>query len=291
MIYDYEDDVALQELMDKMPAPMPRGEERALIALAQKGDQEARASLILHNTRFALSEAMRIWGSLSRKPRAIQVGDLLQEGGMGRDEAITKVDLERPEKLISYGVWWIRKYIMDHIGNNIRSNFIGTNALRWHIAYYRCHRVWQNTHPGANRDPTLDEVWDTMQDTMAQPPSAPEWKEVIANLHIGDVSIWSPVGHKDFENKGVGDIFEEIYLPDPNPNPLDELISKHYEVYVALEVLDSRERGVIDDYYGFKDGESQTLQAIGQRLGITRERVRQIKDRALRKMQPHLKEA
>lgn len=239
-------------------------EEKELAKKIREGDKKALEKLILGNLRFVVNVAKEYQG------KGLTLAELINEGNYGLIKAAQKFDETKNVKFISYAVWWIRQSIMKAIlenNSNIRiplSQITKINAV---------NRAQQEILDQENRVPTFKEIADKIG------MSENEVKNIL-NLNKVELSLSDPIG--DDENLYLGDtIIEENEL-----SPEETLLRKRYKETLKnqLEKLSEREAFVLKKYFGLDDYRPHTLEEIGKELNISRERVRQIKDRAINKL-------
>ncbi len=243
---------------------LSREEEAALAVRILEGDEEALRALVRANLRFVVSVAKRYTG------QGLQLSDLINEGNLGLLKAARRFDQTRGYRFISYAVWWIRQAIMQALLDKSRTVRLPQNQTALLIKIHRTRAALQNEGI-PNPDP----------------------RQIARRLEVeeGDVvhalaSDRTEMGLDDFGSTGDERPLRET-LAD------EDAISTDYDVLVrglredvrrALSVLSKREAEVVIQYFGLSYEDAQTLQTIGERLGLTRERIRQIKERALAKM-------
>ena len=243
--------------------PMSRKEEEATLLRARKGDPEAVERLVTSNLRFVVSVALEYQG------RGVPLSDLIAEGNVGLMEALKRFDEKRGYKFISYAVWWIRQAILNALK---RTSTVSMPANRQEDMD-RMARRWGQMTQELGRVPTLDEVATDMKISRRR-------AERALRCVRSDLSLEAPV-----DASGEQSLMQVLNVEDPEPDlqVLErdrlELVSESLD-----QCLDPREEGVIRAYFGLDGGDRRTLGEIGQGLGVTRERVRQIRNRALDKL-------
>jgi len=239
-------------------------QEVDLARRSRDGDRDALQRLVCSNLRFVVSVAKKY------SHQGVPLSDLIDEGNVGLIRAAQKFDERRETKFISYAVWWIRQAILQALAE--QSHIIRMPLSR--VA--RVHRIGRRTNAlvqELGRDPTRQEVSADMDITE---------REIATTLQIapGYLSLDAPIGSSD-------DAQLLDYVPDElSAAPDDEVADAAREVAIqnALMKLKGREGLVIRLYFGFDNADPMTLEEIGTRLGVTRERVRQIKERALSRL-------
>jgi len=237
-------------------------DEADLARRARGGDALAIDRLICANLRFVVSVAKKY------QHHGIALADLIDEGNLGLIRAAHRFDETRGVRFISYAIWWVRQAIVQAIaeyGHAVRvpmSRFSAMRRLGRHADFLRKE---------LGREPTQVEL---IQETGISDA------DVAMAMHIAS----SPISL----DSAMGDDAQLIeYLPDDSADPPEREAANanlSESVEVALDALRGREAAVVRLYFGFDGGDPMTLETIGQRLGVTRERVRQIKDRALSRL-------
>lgn len=267
----YAHDASVQRYLKELRKypPLPRHEEQETLRRARKGDQQAVEHLITSNLRFVVRVALEYQG------RGVPLSDLIAEGNVGLMEALKRFDEGRGFKFISYAVWWIRQAIL----NALKRTPTVTVPANRQEDLDRMARRWGQMTQELGRIPTLDEVASDMKISTKR-------AERALGCVRSDLSLEAPM-----DASGEQSLLQILQTEDPEP---DELVLERDCVELISEsmisCLDGREAGVIRDYFGFDGEEIQTLGEIGVGLGVTRERVRQIRNRALNKLRRFFKQ-
>jgi RNA polymerase primary sigma factor len=242
---------------------LTRDEERDLARRKDAGDEAAKRKLIESNLRLVMAITRRY--ARTGVPRL----DLIQEGNLGLIRAVEKFDYRMGYRLSTYATWWIRQSITRALDNQGR-----TIRLPAHVAD-RVRRIARSRRllvQKLNRDPTVAEL--------AEESGFPiERVEQLVNLVEDPVSLETPVGDGD---SFYGDLIEDT--ASDRPDERIDVRLRHSDLADALEQLDPRLREVLELRFGLAGGEPRTLEDVGERLGVTSERVRQLQSRALRQL-------
>lgn len=247
----------------RLRKPRNSSERRHLQSLVNEGER-ARKKLIEANFRLVMAIANKYSGS------SLPVSDLIQEGNIGLIRATDKFDAGRGFRFSTYATWWIRQAIQRAIADQGR-----TIRLPVHIweKVSVMTRVSQELFQELGRKPTAEEIADKMHVT-------PKKIEQLMNIAQQPASLEKPVGEDS-------DVSLSDFLPDlDSPEPA-EMVAKHLlgeEVQEALKSLTPREERILQLRYGLKNGQAHTLEQVGEKMGYTRERIRQIEREALRKL-------
>ncbi len=249
--------------------PMTRKEEKETLTRARKGDPKAIERLVTSNLRFVVSVALEYQG------RGVPLSDLIAEGNMGLMEALNRFDETRGYKFISYAVWWIRQAILNALK---RTSAVSMPANRQEDMD-RMARRWGQMTQELGRVPTVDEVASDMKISRKR-------AERALRCARTDLSLESPI-----DAEGEKTLLQVLDCEEAHPD-LEVLERDRNELITASLAgsLDTREANVIRSYFGLGDGERRTLGEIGRELGVTRERVRQIRNRALGKLRRYFKQ-
>jgi RNA polymerase primary sigma factor len=238
-----------------------RDEEVRLAKLIRKEDEEALDKLVRSNLRFVVSVAKKY------QNQGVPLSDLINEGNLGLIRAAHKFDETKGIKFISYAVWWIRQAILQALAEQSRIVRVPLNRAG---ALHRIGRRSSTLLQELGREPTVQEIakdldisQDEVQRTLA-----------ISQTHL---SLDAPITAG--EDNRLLDYLPDQFSPGPEDDTYDEALKRTIEE--ALSSLKERESKILRLYFGLDDQDPMTLEEIGSLLGITRERVRQIKEKAL----------
>ncbi len=244
-------------------AGLSLAERKQLLHLVEDGER-ARAHLIQANLRLVVSVAKRYVG------RGMSFLDLIQEGNIGLMKATDKFDYKRGFKFSTYATWWIRQAITRSISDQSRTIrlpvHVGETINRVRKTSHRLQQIFE-------REPTAEEVARAMDMT-------DEKVRQVLDVSRHPISLEAPVG-QDGE-AFLGDFIEDSALPPPVELASHQLLKT--QIAEALDKLSERERRIIVLRFGLEDGKFRTLEEVGREFGITRERIRQIEAKALRKL-------
>ena len=238
--------------------------EKILGARAQKGDEEAVQELAKANLRFVISVAKKY------QNRGVSLTDLIQEGNVGLVTAARKFDPEQGVKFISYAVWWIRQAILASLANHGRAVRVPLNRAS---DLARIFREKERLKQELGRDPTPEELSKATELT-------PELIESLQTLNAAEIRLDAPIG--DSEDSQLVERFITEEAAEPELEVENRLLTE--SVSEALKTLDARDAKVLRLYFGLEGEREHTLEEIGNMLGVTRERIRQLRDRALRRL-------
>lgn len=238
--------------------------EKELGARARLGDEEAVQELARANLRFVISVAKKY------QNRGVALTDLIQEGNVGLVTAARKFDPDQGVKFISYAVWWIRQAILASLANHGRSVRVPLNRAS---DLARIFREKERLKQELGREPSPEEL-------SAATDLTPELIESLQTLNAAEIRLDAPIG--DSEDSQLVERFIAEEAAEPEQDVESRLLAE--SVRDALNTLEPRDARVLRLYFGLEGEREHTLEEIGNMLGVTRERIRQLRDRALRRL-------
>ncbi|KMY50831.1 RNA polymerase sigma factor RpoD [Peribacillus loiseleuriae] len=239
-------------------------EEVSLAERIEEGDEEAKRRLAEANLRLVVSIAKRYVG------RGMLFLDLIQEGNMGLIKAVEKFDYRKGFKFSTYATWWIRQAITRAIADQARTIRIPVHMVE---TINKLIRVQRQLLQDLGREPSPEEIAEDMDLT-------PEKVREILKIAQEPVSLETPIGEED--DSHLGDFIEDQDATSPSEHAAYELLKEQLED--VLDTLTDREENVLRLRFGLDDGRTRTLEEVGKVFGVTRERIRQIEAKALRKL-------
>ncbi len=257
-------DQYLQEI-GKVDLLTPEQEIELAIRI-KKGDKLALEALTKANLRFVVSVAKQF------QNQGLSLGDLINEGNLGLIKAAQRFDETRGFKFISYAVWWIRQSIMQAIAEQSRIVRLPLNRVG---SLGKLSKAYRDLEQEYERKPTTEELAQVLDMNVEEVADTMQ-------LYGRHVSMDAPLKEGDDNKNSLGDILVNEQQPSPDGTLMKESLKQ--EVENVLSTLNEREAEVIKLYFGINSEHAATLEEIGERFNLTRERVRQIKEKALRSL-------
>jgi RNA polymerase primary sigma factor len=253
--------------VEKYPLIEDPGEERELARRARTGDKEAAERLVTANLRFVISYVKKYQG------RGLGLAELVCIGNEGLLKAVKKFDPDKGVKFISYAVWWIRQTVLQALAEQTRSVRIPLNQNSNLVKLSRTETALTQL---LGRSPTDQEIADEMGEPV-------DTVRALRRVAASELSLDAPIDRGDRDSASFGERFAGAEAEDieetVESQAQREFLDRMFEKY-----LTERERKILYLYYGLDDGEERTLEEIGSLLGVTRERIRQIRNRAFEKL-------
>jgi RNA polymerase primary sigma factor len=264
-VYDSDRDILDQYLFEVSQTPLltPQ-QEMAIARLVQAGDPEAMQELVKRNLRFFISVAKKY------QNRGLAHSDLIGEGNLGLLTAARKFDPDQGVKFISYAVWWIRQSILAALARHGRTVRVPLNRT---ADLSRITRTAETLRQDLRREPTPEEIAENTGLSVDVVRS-------LAALNTAEVRLDAPLDPEG--ERSLIDRFIAEEQGDPEERAMERFLEEQVEI--ALRSLAPRDAKVLRLYFGLDGGREHTLEEIGGMLGVTRERVRQLRDRALKRL-------
>ena len=240
-------------------------EEVNLARRIKSGDSDALSKLVEANLRFVVSVAKQY------QNQGMSLPDLINEGNLGLMKAAQRFDETRGFKFISYAVWWIRQAILQSLAEQARIVRLPVNKIG---SINRINRAFARLEQEFEREPSSQEIGDMLE-------MAPEEVKESFKTNSRTVSMDAPISSE--EDNNMYDTMQSTDTPSPDKILINESLA--YEIERALATLSSREAKVLKLYFGINMKHPYTLEEIGEELELTRERVRQIKEKAIKRIQ------
>ncbi len=259
------DDPVRMYLKEIGKVPLLTGEyEAELAARIANGDATAKTKLIEANLRLVVSIAKRYVG------KGMFFLDLIQEGNLGLMKAVDKFDYSKGYKFSTYATWWIRQAITRAIADQARTIRIPVHMVE---TIHKLSRIQRQLLQEQGHEPTAEEIAKEMN-------LSPEKVREIMKIAQDPVSLETPIGEE--EDSHLGDFIPDDETPSPSENASFKVLQEQLDE--VLNTLTRREADVLRLRFGLKDGRPRTLEEVGKEFDITRERIRQIEAKALRKL-------
>ena len=260
-----EDGVAARDKLEQEGDKLSERERRNLQYIHDDGEA-AREHMVSANLRLVVSVAKKYTG------RGLGLLDLIQEGNQGLMHSVTKFDYKKGFKFSTYATWWIRQSVSRAVNNQSRTIRLPIHMIE---TLSKLRSASNRLEQDLGRDASFKEIAHAM---------GPDWSaekvEETFKLAREPMSLERPVG--DEEDSSIGDFIEDDGIASPSELAMDSALSSTLEE--AFDFLDEREAMILQMRFGLLDGEDHTLEQVGDHLGITRERVRQLEARAIRKL-------
>lgn len=244
--------------------PLPPEREVELALRIQKGDETAMKELVEANLRFVVSVAKKYQGN------GLSLADIINEGNLGLIKAAKRFDHSRGFKFISYAVWWIRQAILQALAEQGRLIRLPLNRVG---TITKITKVAEKIESEIERQPKVDEISHQMDITSEEVFNAMQYSRRHSSLDMP---------FSDGEKNTLLDVVEDSHAGSPEEDVMTRSLRE--DISVSLSTLSERESEVLEMYFGINRDRAHTLNEIGEEFNLTRERVRQIKEKAIRRL-------
>jgi RNA polymerase primary sigma factor len=253
--------------VEKYPLIEDPAEEREIARKARAGDKLAAERLVTANLRFVISYVKKYQG------RGLGLAELVCIGNEGLLKAVKKFDPDKGVKFISYAVWWIRQTVLQALAEQTRSVRIPLNQ---NSNLVRLSRTDTALTQSLGRSPTDQEIANAMEEPV-------ETVRALRRVAASELSLDAPLDRGDRDSSSFGERFAG-FESDQIEEEVESQARREFLERMFEKYLTERERKILYLYYGLDEGEERTLEEIGTLLGVTRERIRQIRNRAFEKL-------
>ena len=260
----------LKLYIESLPPLLTPDEEKKYAYLSSMGNEDAKHRLIEANLRLVISIAKRYY----KASKTVTLQDLIQEGNIGLMKAADRFDYTKGYKFSTYATWWIRQGIRRFIADTSRTIRIPIHQYEY---VRKMNAVKSRLFNELQRMPTDNELAQALEITVDKLHN-------LQNIEIDAVSLSAPINDKDDDTNELGDFIE-----DKSTNVEEEIVKKEYlesfkNAVLESKMLDQREKEIICLRYGINCDRTHSLEEIGQKMGVTRERIRQLESKSLRKL-------
>jgi RNA polymerase primary sigma factor len=246
---------------------LTRAEEDTTARAAAKGDGEARKKLVNANLRFVVNVAKKYQG------QGLPLSDLISEGNVGLLNAVERFDVDKGYHFISYAVWWIRQAVLKAICEKSRMIRLPLNRANELVQIEKARKLTQECHSVEGESREIARLCRMDSAHVAD----------LINISRDFVSLDNPVYSADKDSSILGDFIEDENYRAPDQDAVDGAL--HDDIETVLETLNQKEADIIRYRYGLGNKEPMSLKEIGDRFNLTKERIRQIEKKALKRLQ------
>jgi RNA polymerase primary sigma factor len=246
---------------------LTREEENATAREAAKGNREAREKLVNANLRFVVNVAKKYQG------QGLPLSDLISEGNIGLLNAVERYDVDKGYHFISYAVWWIRQAVLKAICEKSRMIRLPLNRANELVQIEKARKFSQENHNAEGEIQEIARLCKMDSDHVAD----------LINISRELVSLDNPVYTTDKDSSILGDFIEDEHYPSPDQGAVEDAL--HDDIETVLNTLNEKEAAIIRCRYGLGNRTPMSLKEIGDRFNLTKERIRQIEKKALKRLQ------